>query len=233
MTDARYVPTIPEAEVERLRQLHELSYQADRKKTGDGQTFEYADLTFVVPPEVHPLSPLSHLLGDAVLAEVRDGDRVLDMGTGCGLHAVLAASKGADVVAVDLNPHAVEAARANAARNGVADRVRVRESDVFSAVDGRFDVIAFNPPFRWFTPRDALEMASADAGYRALTTFFRNAKQHLTDTGRMLLFFGTSGDVDYLQRLAAEEGFTSETVARHEVSGDGWRVEYFTFRLTR
>jgi len=69
---------------------------------------------------------MSHLLGEAVLAEVRDGDRVLDMGTGSGVNAILAATKSTDVVAVDINPRAVEAAQADVERNGVTDRVDVR-----------------------------------------------------------------------------------------------------------
>jgi release factor glutamine methyltransferase len=47
------------------------------------------------------------------------------------------------VVTVDINPQAVEAARRNVIRNGVADRVDVRHSDVFGAVDGAFDVPTF------------------------------------------------------------------------------------------
>ncbi|MGH3607044.1 MAG: methyltransferase, partial [Pseudonocardiaceae bacterium] len=46
--------------------------------------------------------------------------------------------------------HALAVARDNALRNGVADRIEVRRSDVFSNVDGRFDLIVFDPPFRWF-----------------------------------------------------------------------------------
>jgi release factor glutamine methyltransferase len=210
-----------------------MSYQADLKRAASVQTFSYHGQTFLIPSQVHPLGPLSYLLGEAVLAEVRAGDRVLDMGTGCGLHAILAASSSAaEVLAVDVNPHAVKAARLNAERNGVGERVQVRQSDVFSAVDGLFDVIVFNPPFRWFTPRDALEMASADPGYRALTTFFRDARRYLTATGRILVFFGTSGDLGYLDDLSSKEGFTTEILSRFEKSGDGWRVEYLTFRFS-
>lgn len=150
--------------------------------TGNGRpTF-----SIVVPPEVMPVTPVSHLLllGEAVLAEAQSGDRILDTGTGSGINAILAASKGTDVLAVDINPRAVEAARANAERNGVADRMEVRNSDVFSDVAGTFDLIVFDPPFRWLRPRDLLEAAMTDEGYQAMTRFFRQARWYLTSRGR-------------------------------------------------
>ena len=45
-----------------------------------------AMFSMAVPPQVHPINPMSHLLGDAVRADVRPGERVLDMGTGCGVN---------------------------------------------------------------------------------------------------------------------------------------------------
>src|SRR6266567_4492385 len=97
-------------------------------------------------------------------------------------------------------PRAVAAARANAERNGVAGRVEVRCGDVFSAISGTFDLIVFDPPFRWFKPRDLAETAITDEGYRAMTSFFRQARSHLAPGGRMLIFFGTSGDMGYLKQ---------------------------------
>jgi release factor glutamine methyltransferase len=179
-----------------------------------------------------PITPVSHLLGEAVLAEARSTDRVLDMGTGSGVNAILAAGTSRQVMAVDINPQALAAARANAERNGVADRIDVRYSDVFSAVDGTFDLIIFDPPFRWFAPRDLLEAASADQNYRALTTFFRSARRHLKPGGRMLIFFGTSGDLEYLKRLVAHQGFRAEPIAHQDLVKARVRVEYFTYRLS-
>jgi release factor glutamine methyltransferase len=229
---ADYTPTLSAEQAERIRHWHETSYSAGKSETRSGQTITYLGRTLVIPPDVMPVAAVSHLLGEAVLAEAREDDRVLDMGTGSGVNAILAASRAAEVLAVDINPLAVETARRNAERNGVADRIEVRHSDVFGAVDGAFDLIVFDPPFRWFTPRDAFELAMTDENYRAMTAFFRAARRHLTPNGRMLVFFGTSGDLGYLERLADDAGFRREIVGHESMRRDGWTVDYFTFRMT-
>ena len=64
----------------------------------------------------------------ALEGRLRPGDAVLDLGTGSGILAVAAAKLGAGrVLALDVDPQAVKAARENAARNGVRDAVEVRE----------------------------------------------------------------------------------------------------------
>ncbi|HEU0240804.1 MAG TPA: methyltransferase [Micromonosporaceae bacterium] len=232
--DSAYTPMMSPEDVERITKWHRQAEALARSEAAaePAQTFDYLGLTLVVPPEVMPITRVSHTLGNAVLAEVRDGDRVLDMGTGSGVNGILAATKGAYVVAVDINPYAVAAAIANAERNGVADRMDVRHGDVFSTVDGAFDVIVFDPPFRWFAPGDVREMASTDENYRAMTAFFRDARAHLTESGRMLIFFGTSGDIAYLCSLADAHAFACEVVAENEVERDGVTVHYYTHKMT-
>ena len=75
-------------------------------------------------------------------------------------------------------------------------------------------------------------MATADPGYRVLTRFVCEARLHLSEHGRLLVFFGSSGDLGYLQRLVAEEGFRTKVLARKTLVEDGWQVEYITYRLT-
>lgn len=224
-----YRPEMSPDEQRRLRAWHEAAYESIRD-SGAG-TVEYLGRTFVVPPRVFPPAPMSSLLGQAVLDEVRAADRVLDMGTGSGVNAILAASRSTDVLGVDINPHAVEAAVANAERNGVADRVTFRESDVFATVDGRFDLIIFDPPFRWFAPRDQLEASIADENYAALTRVLRQAGEHLAPGGRILMLFGTSGDLDYLYRTAEANGFTREELGSRELTRDDQTIRYVAFRL--
>jgi ribosomal protein L11 methyltransferase len=69
--------------------------------------------------------------------------RALDVGTGSGILAIALAKLGvSDVWGIDHDPEACRAARANCARNGVADRVRI--SDALQAVAEPFELIVAN-----------------------------------------------------------------------------------------
>jgi methylase of polypeptide subunit release factors len=69
----------------------------------------------------------------------------LDVGTGTGYLAIRLALAGCKVQAIDISSEAVELAKENAKRNGIALQGRV--SDLFENVEGTYDAIAFNPPF--------------------------------------------------------------------------------------
>lgn len=227
-----YQPTVGPDRAAQIRAWHDAAYKAMREEAGrDGQRFSYLGLTLGVPPEVQPITGMSHLLGEAVIGEVKPGEAVLDMGTGSGVNALLAARNGARVVAVDVNPVAVEATRANAVTNGVAERVDVRHSDLFDAVPESFDLVVFDPPFRWFQPHDLLEANITDFEYRTLTKFFAEVTAHLNAGARLLMSFGTSGDLGYFEMLAVNAHFDTQIVASQALERDGQRVEYFAFRL--
>lgn len=71
----------------------------------------------------------------------------LDLGTGCWIHAFLAAGHSSGVIAADLNPRAVRFAEFNARLNNLS-HVRCLEGDLFGPVRGsKFDLVVSNPPF--------------------------------------------------------------------------------------
>jgi release factor glutamine methyltransferase len=149
------------------------------------------------------------------------------MGCGAGANAILAARVAQDVIGVDVNSVAVGAARANAARNGVGSRARFAVSDVFDEVDGDFDLVVFDPPFRWFRPRDMLERAFADENYETLGRFMDEVPERLRPGGRALVFFGTSGDVAHFDDLSAGTGLEQETISERTIHVRGEWTTYF------
>lgn len=113
-----------------------------------GQRF-YVDERVIVPR-----SYIGELLDTGALAAVLpDPDsvgRVLDLCTGSGCLAILAAAAFPDaaVDAVDVSADALEVAARNVADYGLTDRIALHRSDLFAALEGRmYDLILSNPPY--------------------------------------------------------------------------------------
>jgi len=113
-----------------------------------------------------PRSLIAELLAGGALDpwfSAADG-RILDLCTGNGSLAVLAAMAWPDaaVVGADISPDALAVARINVDKHGLSDRIELIESDGLEAVAGRFDLILCNPPYV-----NARSMALLPAEYRA------------------------------------------------------------------
>jgi cyclopropane fatty-acyl-phospholipid synthase-like methyltransferase len=82
-------------------------------------------------------------------------DRVLDLGTGCGIQALHATRHARAVVGTDISARALAFARFNAALAGVSGQLTLRAGSMLAPVAGeRFDLVVSNPPFV-ITPRSA------------------------------------------------------------------------------
>ena len=113
-------------------------------------------VTLEVRPGVFIPRPETELLVDAALERLapRSVGSLLDWGTGTGALAIalLKARRGWRGVAADRSPRVVDLARANAQRNGVADRLTLLQAD-FAAPEARdlsggpFDLVVSNPPY--------------------------------------------------------------------------------------
>ena len=172
---------------------------------------------FRVPDRVQP--PKAGSLFFSRTLSFRPGERVLEIGAGLGLAAVLAARAGASVVATDVVPDAVDAVRANAALNGVS--VDARLGDCYApAGDERFDLICANAPQMPTPPGQhrADAVAAADNGgldgWELLDRIIAGAPDHLKPGGRLVFsIFGFLGPKSAFRRLEAR-GLTPEIIAR-------------------
>jgi len=91
------------------------------------------------------LHPTTRMCLVALEELVRPGMRVLDLGTGSGILAIVAARLGArSVLARDIDPMAVRVARANVAANEVADRVQVERGSLGDLRAETWQVIVVN-----------------------------------------------------------------------------------------
>jgi len=137
----------------------------------------------------------SYLLEKQVKKYAKKGMKVLDLGTGSCIQALAAKENGAEVLAADINPEAVNLAKAKG--------IKSIKSDLFSKVKGKFDLIILNPPY---LPEEAYEdkatklfTTGGKQGHELIERFLKEAKKHLNKDGMILLVFSTlTGNVENL-----------------------------------
>lgn len=156
---------------------------------------------FKISREVLDPRPETESLIEAALSA--PFERVLDLGTGSGciLVTLLAENPSATGVAVDVSEGACLQASANAVLHNVAERADVIQSDWFSAVEGRFDLIVSNPPYlalaemKEIAPELALHepaIALTDGadGLSAYKLIASRAQGYLSEGGRVMVEIG-------------------------------------------
>jgi SAM-dependent methyltransferase len=117
----------------------------------------------------------------------------LDVGTGCGIHAIIAAERGFQVDAVDISPAATQCARINVILNDVESLVTVHQGDLFEPVAGRrFDLVMCSLPKFRGQPESNFELSwrSIDV----IDKFTMGLSDVLTPQGVALVLLTSHGD---------------------------------------
>ena len=147
----------------------------------------------------------------AVGPMIAPGQRVLDIGTGCGLGAVVAASRGATVVAVDLDPATIAAARGNTILAGLDRAVEFRVGPVEDVVGAEsFDLVLWNAPQ---DPRACVGarclLTRSGQGHDRVLGVTRQCARWLGERGRFLVLLDTGSGLEALLEAAVPPGYRS------------------------
>jgi len=181
----------------------------------------FADHVFDILENVYEPAEDSFLFAENL--SVEHGCKVIDMGTGCGILAIIAAKKTSNVVAVDVNPYAIKCAKNNAKTNGVGNRVSFIQGDLFAPLAPRkeFDVILFNAPY---LPSEENEKSSwigwawagGISGRSVIDRFLCEAPKHVRSGGEIMLMQSTLSNVEQTLRNLEERGLEANVVAKQD-----------------
>jgi ribosomal protein L3 glutamine methyltransferase len=166
----------------------------------------YVDERVIVPRSY--IGELLHTGLEGVVAEPQNISNVLDLCTGSGCLAILAALAfpAAQVDAVDISSDALEVAQRNVADYQLDDRLALIRSDLFQELaERRYDLILTNPPYvsaaavEAFPPEYAAEPVLAHAGGEdgldLVRGILRAAGNHLTVHGMLICEIGTGREI--------------------------------------
>lgn len=162
----------------------------------------FRDLELSVDERVLIPRPETEELVDLVLKENSRADlRVLDIGTGSGAIAISlkVARPNWQVTASDISADALQLAKENALKNQV--ELTLIQSDVFSQITERFDMIISNPPYIAYDDEDEvginvlasephLALFADEDGFAIYCQIIENASEHLTENGKLYFEIG-------------------------------------------
>jgi release factor glutamine methyltransferase len=121
---------------------------------------------------------------------------VLDMGTGSGFQAVIAARKPNvnHVLAVDINLNALNEAKKRVRKNNLEGKISVKKSNLFENISEKFNWIIFNPPY--LSAETSIEInekswAGGKIGSELISRFLNEAKHYLIENGSILLIYSS------------------------------------------
>jgi release factor glutamine methyltransferase len=149
----------------------------------------------------------SFLLLEEIKKRIRPGMKALDVGTGSGLLAKAMALEGAEAFALDIDRGAIRQAKEH------AENVCFFLSDLLSAVKGRFDLIAFNPPYLPGKEKD-LETVGGPEGHETVLRFIEQLPSRLKRSGECLLLISSHTNPGKVEKAMKEEGLGFKVVSR-------------------
>ncbi len=199
---------------------------------------KFMDLDLVVPRDVFTPRPETGLLVNVSLFALwvnggyKENARILDIGTGSGNIAISLTkfNKHCKLVSLDITDASLDAARANAQLNNVADRIQFIKSNLFNALHdkfrGSFDCIVSNPPYvaKWEIktlsdyvqdePRVAID--GGEDGLNFYRKIISTAPRYLKKGGCLVMEIGYNQSYFVKELIEKQKGFTDMEMYKDE-----------------
>jgi len=160
---------------------------------------EFMALDFLVTPAVLVPNPDTEVLVQRAVAIARERNgpmRAADVGTGSGCIAIALAhyAPTVEVWAGDVSREALDVARRNVDKHGLAGRVHLVEGDLLEPFPGEFDLVCANLPYvcgqadlpSEVRAQPATALFAADGGAALVSRLLAEAPRHLSHGGRLL-----------------------------------------------
>jgi methylase of polypeptide subunit release factors len=214
----------------------------DIKRAADGIDLEGLNSKIYIRPFVYVPFDKSVPAMFMQFSDLIKDKSVIDIGTGTGVLAILAAQMGAKSVdACDINKNAVECAENNIKISGMKNiNPEVIHSDLFDNIKALYDVIIFNAPWVKGTPQNLYELAIYDDGYALVSRFMEQAPAHLNHDGVILLQYSDisqkngDGSMDNLNNIIEQNGLyiadNTSILRRNRLFGMMERVYVFVIK---
>jgi len=193
--------------------------------------FHYESLDLLVRPGIfHPkfFNSTNNLLNFLHKTDL-EGKSLLDLGTGSGILALYAASRGAIVTASDISPQAVNNAVYNSRLNSIG--INVILSDLFDNITPqKYEIIVINPPYYPINPRKESDYAwYCGNGFEFYQKLFSQIAAYLQEKSLAVLSFADTCDLDKIQQISERYDFRLDYVEQKKYL---WERQ-FIFRLIK
>lgn len=159
----------------------------------------------------------TEILVDLIINDNSNNKKILDIGTGSGAISLALSKnlKDSKIIGVDISKKAIDLANENKIKLNI-NNVKFKESDIFSNIDEKFDIIVSNPPYinkedfekldnkLYYEPQNALY--GGEDGLYFYKKIIKNAKNFLNKNGKIYLEIGYN-QKDSISNLLEEYGY--------------------------
>jgi methylase of polypeptide subunit release factors len=157
----------------------------------------------------------------------RNAGKVLDIGTGTGVQAILAAKKGASkVIAIDIDLPSLENAEENIKLHKLEKVIELRKSNLFSKIkkSEKFDLIISQLPFADVRYVGPFKHFLFDPGFKLHEELLKKAKDHLELNGQILIPSGDVANEPRLLELIKKEKYAIVKVEEETFQHLNWKL---------